>query len=339
MSTFAIETDGLTKRFGDVLAVDRVDLRVGVGEIYGFLGLNGAGKTTTIRALLGMIRPSKGSVQVLGQALGPNGRGPWARVGHLVESPSAYPELSVRENLEIARRLHGIQNPKAVDEIIERLALASYSERKSGTLSSGNLQRLGLARALLHGPELLILDEPANGLDPAGVVEIRELLRSLAHEKGVTVFMSSHILTEVDRLATRIGIIHNGRLIEELDTDKLEKLRAKRLEVRTRNLEGAQISLQSAGYKFALDGETIVLDHPHAVEHPDDIARILVNAGTAPTHLAVTQQDLEEHFMQLTITSSHLHLRAGQVLRAAERQSNPLVRDEIATSGEEPSSQ
>jgi ABC-2 type transport system ATP-binding protein len=121
MPDFAIETDGLTKRFGDVLAVDHVDLRVGVGEIYGFLGLNGAGKTTAIRALLGMIRPSEGNVLVLNQAVGPNERGPWARVGHLVESPSAYPELTVRENLNIARRLQGIQNPKAVDEVMATL--------------------------------------------------------------------------------------------------------------------------------------------------------------------------------------------------------------------------
>ena len=233
---YAIETNNLTKNYRDVRAVNSVNLRVKQGEIYGFLGLNGAGKTTTIRALLGMIRPSEGSVKVLGQALGPDGRGPWAKVGHLVENPSAYPELSVRENLDIARRLHGITNPKVVDEIIEQLALASYADRRAGALSTGNLQRLGLARALLHSPELLILDEPANGLDPAGVVEIRELLRTLVHENGVTIFMSSHILTEVDRLATRIGIIHNGNLIEELDTDKLENLRSKRLEIRTRNL-------------------------------------------------------------------------------------------------------
>jgi ABC-2 type transport system ATP-binding protein len=300
MPEFAIETEGLTKRFGDVLAVDSVHLRVKRGEIYGFLGLNGAGKTTTIRALLGMIRPSEGNVRVLDQAVGPNGRGPWKQVGHLVETPSAYPELTVRENLEIARRLHLITDRNATSRVIEGLALAPYADRKAGTLSMGNLQRLGLARALLHGPELLILDEPASGLDPAGVVEIRMLLESLANERGVTVFMSSHILTEVDRLATRIGIIHRGRLIEELDTDQLEKLRSRRLEIQTRNPEAARICLQSAGYKFTAREETILLEDDYAIEHPDQIAQMLVNAGTPPMRLAVEQQDLEEHFLQLT---------------------------------------
>ncbi len=270
--------------------------------------MNGAGKTTTIRALLGMIRPSEGKVKILGQEVGPGGRGPWARVGHLVESPSAYPEVSVRENLEIARRLQGISDTGATTRVIERLGLASYADRKAGTLSTGNLQRLGLARSLLHEPGLLILDEPANGLDPAGVVEIRELLQSLVHDRGMTVFMSSHILTEVDRLATRIGIIHKGRLVEELDTGQLERLRAKRLEVKTRDLEAAKISLQSAGYKFEVRDETILLESDHAIEHPDDLARILVNAGNPPTRLAVEQQDLEEHFLQLT---SEISQQAG----------------------------
>jgi len=226
-------------------------------------------------------------------------RGPWAQVGHLVESPSTYPELSVKENLEIARRLHGILDPHVTSRVIERLGLVPYTDRKSGTLSTGNLQRLGLARALLHEPELLILDEPANGLDPAGVVEIRELLASLARDKGVTIFMSSHILTEVDRLATRIGIIHLGKLIEELDTEALEKLRSKRLEVKAHNLEAAQHSLQSAGFKVTLSHETMVMEEPQAIEHPDNIACIMVNAGTPPTKLAVEQQNLEDHFMQL----------------------------------------
>jgi ABC-2 type transport system ATP-binding protein len=216
-----------------------------------------------------------------------------------VESPSAYPELTVKENLEIARRLHRVTDFNATARVIERLTLNSYADRTAGTLSMGNLQRLGLARALLHEPELLILDEPANGLDPAGVLEIRTLLETLATEKGVTVFMSSHILTEVDRLATRIGIIHNGRLIEELNTDQLEKFRAKRLAVKARNLEAAQFSLQSAGYKFSTRDGMILLEEERAIKHPDDIAQILVNAGTPPTHLAVEQQNLEEHFMQI----------------------------------------
>ena len=297
---FAIETDQLTKQYGNILAVQAVDLRVEAGEIYGFLGLNGAGKTTTIRALLGMIRPSEGKIRVLGQEVGMGGKGPWGRVGHLVESPSAYPELTVRENLEIARNLQRFSNQEATSYVIERLGLASYADRKAGTLSMGNLQRLGLARALLHKPELLILDEPANGLDPAGVVEIRELLRTLVHKEGVTVFMSSHILTEVDRLATRIGIIHKGRLIEELDTDQLERLRARRLEIKTRDIQAAQLSLQSAGFQSEVKDELILIESDYAIEHPDDVARILVNAGTPPTRLAVEQQDLEEHFLQLT---------------------------------------
>jgi ABC-2 type transport system ATP-binding protein len=295
-----IEIHSLTKRFADVLALDTIDIHVPAGEIYGFLGINGAGKTTTIRAILGMIRPDEGEVKVLGQAVGPNGRGPWAQVGYLVESPSAYPELSVRENLDVARRLQGKQDPKIVDEIIERLQLASYTDRKAAALSTGNLQRLGLARALLHEPKLLILDEPANGLDPAGVIEIRELLRSLAHDKGTTIFMSSHILTEVDRLATRIGIIHRGKMVEELTARDLDRLRTMRLEIKSRNLEAAQICLHSAGYKYEVNGDVITIENEHAIEHPDDIAHILVNAGTPPTHLAVVQQDLEEHFMKLT---------------------------------------
>ena len=300
MMEFAIETNQLSTFYDDVRAVDSVNLRVKFGEIYGFLGLNGAGKTTTIRALLGMIRPSEGNVQVLGQAVGPIGRGPWAKVGHLVESPSAYPELTVRENLEIARRLHGISDVSATRRIMERLGLLPYADRQAGTLSMGNLQRLGLARALLHEPELLILDEPANGLDPAGVVEIRELLEMLAREKGVTIFMSSHILTEVDRLATRIGIIHKGILIEELDADALEKLRSKRLEIKARNLKAAQACLQNAGYKSVLKEEAILIDDPRAIDCPEEIARIMVHGDIPLTRLAIQQQNLEDHFLELT---------------------------------------
>jgi ABC-2 type transport system ATP-binding protein len=296
----AVETTGLSKSYGPVRAVESVSLRVGRGEIYGFIGRNGAGKTTTIRALLGMIRPSAGSVRMLGEAVGPHGRGPWGQVGHLVEEPSAYPELTVRENLEIARRLQGLKGSAATSRAIERLGLGPYANRKAGVLSSGNLKRLGLARALLHAPELLVLDEPANGLDPAGVVEIRELLAGLVREQGVTVFMSSHILTEVDRLATRIGIIHQGSLIEEIEAGKLEELRSPRLEVEVRDLETALRALAGAGFEAIAQDGALILTQAEAIAAPDRVATILVNAGAAPTRLAVQQEDLEAHFLRLT---------------------------------------
>jgi ABC-2 type transport system ATP-binding protein len=296
----AIETIGLTKTYGAVKAVTGVSLQVGRGEIYGFLGLNGAGKTTTIRALLGMIRPSAGSARILGETIGSGGRGPWRKVGHMVERPSAYPELTVRENLEVARRLQGVPDRKAVDRIIGRLQLAEYADRRAGTLSTGNLQRLGLARAMLHDPELLILDEPANGLDPAGVVEIRELVAGLAREKGVTVFMSSHILPEVDRLATRIGIIHKGHLLEELESKRMEALRSHRVEIQTRDRDRAAGVLRAAGFAPAAADGKLVLTEARALAAPEEIAKLLVGADVPLLGLAVAQEDLEEYFLRLT---------------------------------------
>jgi len=215
-----IATRNLTKRYRDVLAVDALELDVRRGEIYGFLGRNGAGKTTTIRMLLGLIRPTSGEVSVLGQRVREGDQGWLGRVGYLVEAASAYPNLTVRENLDIQRRLTGAPS-SAVGATIELLSLGTYADRRAGRLSLGNQQRLSLARALLHSPEVLVLDEPANALDPAGIVEVRNLLRSLADERGVTVFMSSHILGEVAHLADRIGIVHDGRLIEESSRDDL----------------------------------------------------------------------------------------------------------------------
>jgi len=211
-----VTTRGLTKHFGRVTAVDDLDLEVRRGEIYAFLGRNGAGKTTTIRMILGLIRPMAGEVRVFGEPVR-SSRPEWLRrVGCLVETATAYPNLTVRENLELHRRLTGAP-AKAVADVIEQLGLGDAADRRAGHLSLGNKQRLGLARALVHAPDLLVLDEPANGLDPAGIVEIRGLLRSLADEHGTTVFVSSHILVEVAHLADRIGIVHAGRLVEELD--------------------------------------------------------------------------------------------------------------------------
>ena len=295
-----IETEDLGKNYGDVKAVEHLSLRVAEGEIYAFLGLNGAGKTTTIRMLLGMIKPTTGYARVLQTRVRLGSREPWESVGYLVEIPHAYPELTVLENLEVARRLHPGTPREAVGQIVERLGLAAYADRRTGNLSQGNAQRLGLAKALLHRPKLLLLDEPANGLDPAGIVEIRELLLELTREEGVTVFMSSHILAEVSRLAQRIGIIHNGRLLQELNTNELERNRNKRLLLRVREVEPARQALAAAGQPAEIlpDG-SIALKSASSVERPDDINRLLVNAGTPPTHLMVEEEELEQYFLRL----------------------------------------
>jgi ABC-2 type transport system ATP-binding protein len=295
-----IETENLGKCYGKVRAVENLSLRVAEGEIYAFLGLNGAGKTTTIRMLLGMIKPTSGSATVLNTRVQPGSREPWAQVGYLVETPHAYPELTVRENLEVARRLHPNTDEKAIDQILERLELGAYAGRRSGTLSLGNVQRLGLAKALLHKPKLLLLDEPANGLDPAGIVEIRELLRQLTREEGVTVFMSSHILAEVSRLAKRIGVIHEGRLIQEMDVDELERNRIRRLLVQTRVPEAAAEALRAAGHTVEMGTDHVmVLKDPAALERPEEVAALLVEAKNPPTQLLVEQEDLEQYFLRL----------------------------------------
>jgi ABC-2 type transport system ATP-binding protein len=304
MTELAVMTSGLSKRYGrDVMAVDGLDLRVARGEIYAFLGLNGAGKSTTIRMLLGMIRPTAGHAELFGTRVGASATDLWRRVGHLVEAATAYPELTVRENLEVARRLAGVADGGAVTRVIGRLTLEPYATKRAGTLSLGNLQRLALARALLHDPELLVLDEPANGLDPAGVIEIRELLRELSSRQGVTVFMSSHILAEVDRLATRIGIVHHGRLIEELDSEALEAHRDRRLEVGARDLEAAEEALRAAGLspsRSPAGAGLLELRETRALGSPEDVARLLVAAGVPPTHLAIARETLEDHFIRLT---------------------------------------
>ena len=301
----AIAAVGLSKRYGTVTAVDDVSLRVDAGEIYALLGLNGAGKTTTIRMLLGMIRPTGGAVALLDTRVRPGQRSVWSRVGYLVETPAAYPELSVRENLELMRRLRRLADPNAVSEVIERLRLTPYADRRARTLSLGNAQRLGLAKALVHRPELLILDEPANGLDPAGVVEIRELLRDLAQTHATTVFLSSHNLAEVARLATRIGIIHNGRLLQEIGTDDLARLTRHHLVVSARDPAAAQAALHTAGYPAEPSQDGLVVRDDRAVRRPDDVATALVSAGCPPTRLVVEQEDLETYFLRLVNTTPH----------------------------------
>ena len=287
----------VTKRYGDVLAVDAVTLDVRAGEVYALLGLNGAGKTTLIRVLLGMVRAAAGEVRIDGRPL--SDRTVWSQVGYLVESPTAYPELTVRENLEVARRLRKLADPAAVDRAIELLGLRPYADRQARKLSLGNAQRLGLAKALLHGPRLLVLDEPVNGLDPAGVAEVRDLVVHLAREQGVTVLLSSHLLGEVARTADRIGVLHQGRLVDEFDAADLAVRVHRRLEVDARDTRLAADVLRAAGMTPAVSDDGLVLDDPATVAQPEQVATALVRAGVPPTRLQVAEEDLESYFLRL----------------------------------------
>ena len=253
-----IETTALCKNYGTLKAVDNVSLNVQEGEIYGFLGLNGAGKTTTIRMLLSMINPTSGVAYLNGKKVTRGETGLWKNVGFLVEIPYSYPDLTVRENLDLISRLRLIKDPLSVTRIIEKLQLGPYSNVFSKNLSSGNSQRLGLAKALIHNPGILLLDEPSNGLDPAGIVEIRELLHDLAVNKGVTIFISSHILGEISKFATRIGIIHEGVLLHESYAHEMDQLRKKCLQVKSTDIIGAKLCLEKKGYQTVLSETGII---------------------------------------------------------------------------------
>lgn len=298
MNDLAIQTRALSKHYGDVRAVENLDLNVRRGEIYAFLGRNGAGKTTTIRMLLGLIRPTCGEAEIFGRRIAPGESTVFRRVGYLVETATAYPNLTVEENLGIQRRLTGM--PKsAVFDTIDRLRLGPYARKRAGRLSLGNLQRLALARAMLHAPELLILDEPANALDPAGIVEIRGLLRTLTTGRGTTVFLSSHILAEVAQLADRVGIIHEGCLCEELDRGALLAKENPCVELRSSDNGRAQALLEAAGFVRIgeRDGFLRIFDAPG---READVARTIVGAGLDLLSLATVKEDLESYFLRRT---------------------------------------
>ena len=295
-----IRTDNLTKHFGKIHAVEDVSLTIGKGEIYGFLGLNGAGKTTTIRMLLGMIRPTSGEAYLNGKRVHSGNNELWSNVGYLVEMPYSYPDLTVKENLEIIRSLRFISDPGSVDSVIEKLRLAPYRDRIARNLSLGNAQRLGIAKAVIHNPDILILDEPANGLDPAGIVEIREMLRDLALNKGVTIFISSHILGEISRFATRIGIIHEGNLIQEADTEQLDSFRYRRLQIHVHDKDGARSFLEKEGYPAIITKEGLLeITNKEAMTHPENVNSLLVYAGYLPTMLKIEEEDLESYFLRI----------------------------------------
>ena len=292
-----ISTHSLSKHFGTTKALNNISIHVNEGEIFGFLGLNGAGKTTLIRTLLGMIRPSDGNIRLFGKKLTRNFDG-WNDIGYLVEVPYAYPNLSVFENLRLYFQLRKLKDNSLIEQIITQLKLEPFRSTKAALLSLGNKQRLGLAKALMHRPRLLILDEPINGLDPEGIAEVRQLLKDLVNQ-GSTVFLSSHILSEISKLADRIGIIHKGTLINELTSQQLQKRLLKKVIINTIDNAKALKYLTKSHYTaYNNSRNEIEIIDKHAIENPEQIATLLVQADVPPKRLNVLTEDLEMFFLR-----------------------------------------
>jgi ABC-2 type transport system ATP-binding protein len=302
MGNYLIETRELTRQFGSKLAVDHLDLSVPAAGVYGFLGPNGAGKTTAIRMLLGLIKPTSGEVFLFGLPLYKNRLALSRRIGALVESPSLYPHLTGRENLEVTRRLIGAPSEMIISAL-ETVRLTKDSDRLVREYSLGMRQRLGLALALLNKPQLLILDEPTNGLDPAGIHEMRDLIRRLPADAGVTVFLSSHLLSEVEQIASHIGIIQEGRLLFQGRLADLQKRQLTRLRVGTNQLDQAASFLTKAGWMVEQsDGMLNVA--ATTSEDAISINSLLVDRGIDVFHLSLSQASLEDIFLALTADQS-----------------------------------
>jgi ABC-2 type transport system ATP-binding protein len=296
-----IRTHELTKRFGSVLAVDHVDLDVREGDIYGFLGANGSGKTTSVRLILGLVLATAGEVELLGEPMPRAAQRVLPQVGTLVEGPSAYPHLSARANLEVfdaaGGRGDGRRGRRArVTEALERVGLGGVGRRPVKAFSLGMKQRLGLARALLRTPRLVVLDEPTNGLDPQGIREIRELLQTL-NAAGTTVFLSSHQLSEVEQLCTRVGVLDRGRLVLQNELAALREPTGRTV-VTTPDAAAAVAILD--GRVEMRDGERLIVK----AAEPAEINRALVAAGLRVSGLAAERRTLEEVILEATSPGS-----------------------------------
>ncbi len=296
-ATPAIETNGLTKSYGPMTAVDRLNLVVERGEIFGFLGPNGAGKTTTMRMLLGLIRPSAGSAKVLGLSIETDLPAILARTGALIENPTFYPFLSGRDNLRAFARLGGIGD-EGIPAILDLVDLTKAAGRRFATYSLGMKQRLAVGAALLHRPDLLILDEPANGLDPAGIVEMRDLMKQLKGE-GHTVLISSHVLHEIEHICDRIAIMNQGKVVVQ---GRVADLLGKqdRLEVRVDQMDEAARLLRGASWvrEVTVDGDRLLVAAPPT--SAADVTKLLANRGLYVTGLRPQELSLEQYFLDVT---------------------------------------
>ena len=293
----AIETSNLTKSYGTTLAVDHLNLMVETGEIFGFLGPNGAGKTTTMRMLLGLVRPTSGNARVLGMDIRTNLPAILARTGSIIENPTFYPYLSGRDNLRGVARLTETPD-SAIPAILDLVDLTGAAGRRFKTYSLGMKQRLAVAAALLHNPDLLILDEPANGLDPAGIVEMRDLMKRLKGE-GKTVLISSHVLHEIEQICDRIAILNHGRVVVQGRVDDLLS-RQDTFELQVEPLEQAEPILAGAPWVESVtrSGADLLVKAPR--DRAPDLTRLLADHGLYLSSLRRQEISLEQYFLDVT---------------------------------------
>ena len=296
MSNYIIETSNLTKKFGKFLAVDQVNLLVPKGGIYGFLGPNGAGKSTTIRMLLGLIKETKGEVKVFGKSIKEERIAILKRIGSMVETPSYYGHLTAYENLEVTRKILGTEKIE-IDRVLEIVKLTDVRNKAVRKFSLGMKQRLGIAQALLGKPDLLILDEPTNGLDPSGIIEIRELIKSLPKDYGITILISSHILSEMELMATHVGIINNGKLLFQGSMDDLRKKQKAVIQLEVEPRADVEMYLKNRGIPYKADKRYLYLEPNY---QPAKINRELIMNGYAVHQLMMKRNSLEEIFLSIT---------------------------------------
>lgn len=301
MNSYIIETKELTKKYKNQTVVDKLNMKVNQGEIYGFLGPNGAGKTTTIRMLLGLIRPTDGEIKIFNQDLKRNRLSILKKVGSLVETPTYYGHLTGYENLETSRRLLQIKNDKRVDEVLRLVRLNKAKDKKVSDYSLGMRQRLAIATALLNNPQLLILDEPTNGLDPAGIQEIREFIKEMPKKYEMTILVSSHLLSEIEQIATHVGIIHNGKMLFQ---DSIEVLRVEsepKIRIKVENPIRAAECLEQVGMKASFQEEQgVIYIRESKPQIAGEINKFLVENGFFVSRLEGVKKSLEDIFLDLT---------------------------------------
>lgn len=295
---YIVQTENLSKSFGKEQAVSNINLKIRKGEIYGFLGPNGAGKTTTIRMLLGLMKPSSGTIKIFQKDVTRDRMNILAKVGSLVENPSYYPHLTAYENLEALRKILGVPKSR-IDEVLEIVRLKDAANKKVKGFSLGMKQRLGIAASLLHNPELLILDEPTNGLDPSGIIEIRNLIKRLPSEYGMTIIISSHLLSEIDQMATQVGIVSKGKMIFQDSIEAMRKSAQPKVFIKVSDAEKGWRSLVAHGIKAEHKEGLISLDEcsDEKVAH---IVQILVQEGILVYRVEEEKRSLEDIFLQMT---------------------------------------